>query len=362
MKAAVLRDISRPMEIEEVAIAKPRGREVLVRMVAVGLCHSDLHVLDGDLPNPLPAILGHEAAGVVEQVGPEVRTVRPGDHVVVCLTFHCGHCDQCMKGESNLCLTPEAARTAEEDQRLTHGSESFDQFMKIGGFAEQILVHESGCVAIRKDMPLDRACLIGCGVTTGFGAAVRTAGVRPGETVAVIGCGGVGLAAINGAYVAGAERIIAVDRLPVKLEMARRFGATDTIDASAGDVAKQVRALTEGRGVDHAIEAVGRKETIEAAYAMLGKGGTATVVGVARPDLKLEINALSLLFERKLQGSMMGGVRTTIDIPRYVDLYMQGRLKLDELISRRRPLSEINEGFADMRKGELARSVILFEG
>ena len=209
-------------------------------------------------------------------------------------------------------------------------------------------------------MPFDQACLIGCGVTTGLGAAVNAAKVRPGETVAVIGCGGVGLSAINGAALAGAGRIIAIDMVPAKLELAKQFGATDGIDASLGGVVKQVKTLTNGRGVDHAIEAIGLKQTIEDAFGMLVKGGLATVVGMARYDLKVELPAIAFLNERRIQGSMMGGVRNGIDIPRYVDAYMEGRLKLDELIARRRPLGEINEAFDDMKTGALARTVLTF--
>lgn len=361
MKAAVLRGINVPMAIEDVSISKPQGREVLVRVAAVGLCHSDLHIIDGSFPNPLPAVLGHEVAGVVEQVGPEAYTVKPGDHVVVCLTFHCGHCEQCHSGHSHRCQTPEAQRAASEPSRLAIGDERLDQYLKIGGFAEQVLVHESGVVAVRRDVPFDKLCLIGCGVTTGFGAAVNTCGVRPGETVAVIGLGGVGLAAVNGAAVAGAGRIIAIDRVASKLEMGKLFGATDTIDASTTDVAAAVKELTRGLGVHHAIEAVGSKSTIELSYRLLGKGGRATVIGMTPPDLKIEINAISLLREQGIQGSLMGGVRNSIDIPRYADLYVAGKLKLDELVSRTRPLAEINEGFEDMKKAEIARTVVTFD-
>jgi S-(hydroxymethyl)glutathione dehydrogenase / alcohol dehydrogenase len=361
MKAAVLREVNAPMTIEDVTISKPRGREVLVRVEAVGLCHSDLHVIDGGWPNPLPCVLGHEVAGVVEQVGPEAHTVKPGDHVIVCLTFHCGHCGECHSGNSHRCLTPEAQRGADQPARLTRGDERLDQYMKIGGFAEQVLVHESGVVPIRRDVGLDKVCLIGCGVTTGFGAVINTAKVRPGETVVIIGCGGVGLAAVNGAAVAGAGRIVAVDRVAGKLDMARQFGATDVIDASTTDVAAAMKELTGGLGVPHAIEAIGRKDTIELAYRILGKGGRATIIGMTPPDLKIEISAASLLREQGIQGSLMGGVRNSIDIPRYVDLYMDGRLKLDQLVSRTRPLTEINEGFADMKAAEIARTVVTFE-
>ena len=361
MKAAVLRDLARPMEIEDVQVSKPGPREVLVRVVASGLCHSDLHILEGDLPQSMPAILGHEPAGVVEQVGSEVRTVKPGDHVVVCLTFNCGHCEQCQGGHAYRCREPDTMRDPGEPPRLSQGGAPIEPFMNIGSFAEMILVHESGCVPIRKDMPFDRACLIGCGVTTGFGAATRTANVRAGESVVVIGCGGVGLAAINGAYVAGAARIIAVDRVPGKLDMAKTFGATDGIDPADGDVVEQIMALTGGRGVDHAIEAIGRKETIEAAFNMIAKGGIATIVGVSRPDTLISLPAIAFMREKRIQGSMMGGVRLSIDIPHYVDLYMQGRLKLDEIISQRLKLADVNRGFDDMRRGEVARSVILFD-
>jgi S-(hydroxymethyl)glutathione dehydrogenase / alcohol dehydrogenase len=361
MKAAVMREIGQPMGIEQVSISKPQGREVLVRLMAVGVCHSDLHVLTGDSPHPLPAILGHEAAGIVEQVGPEVHHVKPGDHVIVCLTFHCGHCEHCLGGHTHRCYTPEAMRAPEEPPRLYNATERFEPFMRMGAFAEQILVHDSGVIPIRRDMPFDRACLIGCGVTTGFGAVVNKAQVRPGETVAVIGCGGVGLAAINGAAVAGAGRIIAIDTVASKLELARTFGATDVIDGSAGNVVQQIRELTGKRGVDHAIEAIGLKQTIEDAFNMLVKGGTATVVGMARFDLKVELPAITFLNERRIQGSMMGGVRNAIDIPRYVDFYMEGRLKIDELISRRRPLEEVNEAFDDMKTGGIARTVLMFD-
>ncbi|MCB2073431.1 MAG: Zn-dependent alcohol dehydrogenase [Novosphingobium sp.] len=361
MKAAVMRATNTPMEIEDIAISKPVGREVLVRVAAVGLCHSDLSAFNGTLPSLLPAVLGHEVAGVVEQVGPDAHRLRPGDRVIVCLTFHCGHCEQCHGGNSHRCMTPEASRPETEPPRLSLGSEPLDSFMRIGGFAEQVLVHDSGCIRICDDMPLDRACLIGCGVTTGFGAATRAANVRAGQTIAVIGCGGVGLAAVNGAAVAGAGRIIAVDRVASKLEMARGFGATDGVDASRGSAAEQVMELTGGRGVDHAIEAVGLKPTIELAFGILAKGGVATVVGATSYDTRIELPSIAFLQERVIQGSLMGGVRPSIDIPNYVDLYLQGRLKLDELISRRRPLSEINLAIDDMNKGEIARTVITFD-
>ncbi|MFC3172679.1 Zn-dependent alcohol dehydrogenase [Novosphingobium bradum] len=362
MKAAVLRELGGALGIEDLAIASPRADEVLVRVTAVGLCHSDLHAMQGVPPLPLPMVPGHEVAGVVEQVGENVRRVKPGDSVVVLLTFHCGHCDQCESGHSNRCFPPEARRAATEPHRLCKGAEPIAQFANIGGFAEQVLVHESGCVAITPDIAPDKACLIGCGVTTGMGAAIRSAAVRPGQSVAVIGCGGVGLSAINGAAIAGAGRIVAIDVLPAKLAMAREFGATDTIDASAGGVVEQVLELTRGRGVDHAIECIGRKDTIEAGCAMLGKGGMATIVGVTPPEMRIELSPLHLMLgERRVQGSFMGGVRTMVDIPRYAELYLQGRLHLDQLVSQRLTLDQVNQGFAAMKQGGLARSVIVFD-
>ncbi|WP_298690588.1 Zn-dependent alcohol dehydrogenase [uncultured Sphingomonas sp.] len=361
MRAAVLRDTGAPMTIEDVAIARPGAREVLVRVAAVGLCHSDLHVLTGDIPFPRPAVLGHEAAGIVEAVGSAVQTVKPGDHVIGLLAFNCGHCEQCHGGHTHRCYPAEAARTPGEPARLSIGGEAIAQGWNMGAFAELMLLHESGVVPIRRDMPFDRACVIGCGVTTGLGAVINAAKVRPGESIAVIGCGGVGLSAINGAAISGAGRIIAIDRVSAKLALARSFGATDTIDASHGDLVAQVMALTNGRGVDHAIEAIGLKTTIEAAFDMLAKGGLATVVGAPRADVRIELPAAQLLREKRLQGSMMGGVRKVIDVPRYVDWYLDGRLKLDDLVAERIALSDINRGFDHMRGGGIARSVIIMD-
>ncbi|AIT82190.1 Zn-dependent alcohol dehydrogenase [Novosphingobium pentaromativorans] len=361
MKAAVLRDFSRGLEIENLSVDKPKAHEVLVRVAASGLCHSDLHILGGDIPFPLPTILGHEVSGIVEQVGTEVRTVKPGDHVVVSFTFHCGHCAECHTGHAYRCAPPEQLRGAQEPPRLSDGAAGLGQFCSIGGFAEQVLVHESGCIPINRDMPLDRACLLACGVSTGFGAAANTAGVRPGETVAVIGCGGVGLPAISGAFSCGAGRVIAVDRIAGKLDLARRFGATDTVDASSGDVIEQVMALTGGRGVDHAIECIGRPSTMEQAFAMLARGGTATICGAGSPGEHISIPSLSFIREKKIQGSLLGSIRPSVDIPSFVELYLQGRLPLDELISQRLSLAEINKGFDDLRSGEVARSIIVFD-
>jgi S-(hydroxymethyl)glutathione dehydrogenase / alcohol dehydrogenase len=359
MKAAVLRTIGQPLSIEDVHIGLPGPREVLIRTAATGVCHSDLHFIDGAYKHPLSAVLGHEAAGIVEKVGSEVRTVKPGDYVVTCLSAFCGHCDYCLTGHMSLCPSPDVQRGKEEPPRLSQADGPMNQYLNLSAFAEQMLVHEHACTAIRKDMPLDVAALIGA-VTTGVGAVIHTAGVRPGETVAIIGCGGVGLAAINGAAIAGAGRIIAIDRIPAKLRMASLFGATDLIDATDGDLAKRVRELTGG-GVHHSFEAIGLKATAEEAFKMLRRGGTATIIGMIPPGVKIELSGADFLTEKRIQGSYMGSNRFPVDMPRYVDFYLNGRLKLDEMISARIALEQVNAAFEEMKRGELARSVIVFD-
>ncbi|MDR3512323.1 MAG: Zn-dependent alcohol dehydrogenase [Caulobacteraceae bacterium] len=360
MKAAVLREVRTPLQIEDVQINKPGPHEVLIRTVAAGVCHSDLHFVEGSYPYPLPAVLGHESAGVVEQVGSEVRTVKPGDHVITCLSAFCGHCDQCLTGHMSLCVSPETRRGKEEEPRLLQAPGNMNQFLNLSSFAEQMLIHEHACVAIRKDMPLDRAALIGCSVTTGVGAVIHTSNVRPGETVAVIGCGGVGLAAINGASIAGAGRIIAIDMIGSKLNLAKNFGATDVVDASQGDPVAQVMEMTGG-GVHHSFEAIGLKTTTEQAFRMLRRGGTANVIGMIPVGTKIELHGPDFLQEKRIQGSLMGSNRFPVDMPRFVDFYMSGKLKLDDLISRRIKLNQVNEALAELKTGELARSVIVFD-
>ncbi len=360
MKAAVFREAKKPMTIEEVQVSKPGPREVLVRTMAAGICHSDLHFFDGGFPVGLPSILGHEAAGIVEQVGSEVRSVKPGDHVVTCLSAFCGHCPHCVSGRLNLCVSPETKRGENEETRLNKPAESVTQFMNLSAFAEQMLVHENALVSINREMPFDRAALLGCGVLTGTGAVFNTARIRPGETVAVIGCGGVGLSAINGAAIAGAGRIIAIDMLENKLQMAKAFGATDLINASEGNVVERVVEMTAG-GVQHALECIGLKPTAEQAFQMLCRGGGATIVGLIPLGTKLELDSYHLLHERRIQASYMGSNQFPIDLPNLVNFYMQDKLKLDELISQHISLEQINQGMEDLRSGELARSVIMFD-
>jgi S-(hydroxymethyl)glutathione dehydrogenase / alcohol dehydrogenase len=360
MKAAVLREINKPLEIEDIQHGDPGPREVLIRTVAAGVCHSDLHFQNGSYPYPLPAVLGHESAGIVEAVGADVTYVKPGDHVITCLSAFCGHCEYCLTGHMSLCQEPELQRGEAQPPRLAKKEETMWQFLNLSSFAEYMLVHEHTIAKIREDMPMDRAALIGCAVTTGVGAVIHTAKVEPGSTVAVIGCGGVGLSAINGAAIAGAARIIAVDMVPGKLELARKFGATDVVNAKDNDPVEAVREMTGG-GVHYSFEAIGLKATAEQAFKMLARGGTATIIGMIPVGTNIELHGPEFLMERKLQGSNMGSNRFRVDMPRFVEFYLQGRLHLDDLISRRIRLEDVNDGMEALKTGEVARSVIMFD-
>lgn len=360
MKAAVLHEVGHPLTVEEVQLDNPHSREVLVRTAAVGVCHSDLHYIEGLYTVPKPVILGHESAGVVEKVGSEVRYVSPGDHVITCLSVFCGHCEFCTTGKPFSCENPETGRDPGQPPRITQNGREMHQFYSLSSFAEQMLIHEHALVKIRQDMPLDRAAVIGCAVTTGFGAVIHTADIQVGSTVAVIGCGGVGLSAINGAAIAGAGRIIAVDVKASKLELARHFGATDVINAVESDPVRTVRDLTNG-GVEYAFEALGLKQTSEQAFRMLRTSGVATIIGMVPEGQTIEVDAADLLNDKRLQGSNMGSNHFRVDMPRFVDFYLDGKLKLDDMISRRIDLAQINEAFTEMKRGEVARSVITFD-
>ncbi|HXD02854.1 MAG TPA: Zn-dependent alcohol dehydrogenase [Novosphingobium sp.] len=360
MKAAVFREVGKPLAVENIRIDKPGPHEVLIRTVASGLCHSDLHFIDGVIPAKFPVVLGHESAGIVEQVGSEVRTVRPGDHVITCTNSFCGHCSQCLTGHANLCDSPETRRGEAETPRLSDAAGAITHFANVSGFAEQIITHEHGVVAMRRDMPFDRAALIGCAVSTGFGAVVNAVKLQPGETIVIIGCGGVGLSAINSAAIAGAGRIIAIDLAAEKRQLATLFGATDFICAAETDPVEAVIELTGG-GAPHVLECIGSKRTAEQAFAMLARGGMATILGMIAPGVNLEIPGAHFIAEKKIQGCLMGSSRFPVEMPRLVDFYLSGRLKLDDLISRRISLEQVNEGFDEMRGGKLARSVIMFD-
>src|SRR5438128_11673098 len=360
MKAAVLHEVNKPLAIEDVEIIKPGRHEVLIRTAFAGLCHSDLHFIEGLYPHPLPVVLGHESAGIVEQVGPEVTYVKKGDHVITCLSVFCGTCENCTTGRPAICTDTSVKLLPGKAERLKLKGKQLHTFTNLSSYAEMMLVHENAVVKIRDDFPLDRAALIGCAVITGYGAAVNTAKVAPGETVAVIGCGVVDMAAINGAAIAGAGRIIAVDTNPVKLQLATKLGATDIVDPARGDVVQQVRELTGG-GVHYSFEVLGRKETAEQSFAMLAAGGTATIVGMIPFGQKIELHGFDFLRERRIQGSSMGSNHFRVDMPRLVEFYMRGKLHLEDWISAKLKLSELNEGFANMKAGKTLRSVIMFD-
>ena len=363
MKAAVFRQVHEPLTIESVEVDEPWGREVLVKTAATGVCHSDLHVVDGlgrwSLDQPI--VLGHEGAGVVEAVGAEVTTVRPGDHVVGCLSGFCGSCAQCLSGHPNLCTGGVVRRPESARPRLSQRGQPFRQFTDVGSYAEYMLLHENSVVKIEPDLPLDRAALVGCGVLTGVGAALRSSGLEAGQTVAVFGCGGVGLSIVQGARIGGARQIIALDQFDNKLDMAGTVGATHLVNAAKEDPVKAVRELTGGAGVDHAFEAVGNPTLVRQAIESLAIRGTATIVGVLPPDAMIEFPWMAIRPECKVQTSRMGSNRFRIDIPRYLEFYRQGRLLLDEMVTRRGRLEDVNDAFRAMRAGEVARTVLIFD-
>jgi len=355
MKAAVLREAKKPLVIEEVSIDDPGPGQILVKTGASGVCHSYLHFIEGSWPIQTPAVLGHEAAGVVERIGEGVTYVAPGDHVILLFTPFCGTCRYCTTGRPNLCgegrsLTP----------TLKIGDRAVAPFLSMSSFAEYMVVPQGGVVKIREDVPMTTAALVGCSVMTGVGAAINTAKVEPGSSCAVIGTGGVGLNVIQGCALAGAEKIIAIDINTNKLEMAREFGATHFVDASKEDPVQQVQQLTGG-GADYAFEVIGLPSAITQAFNMVRRGGEAIVVGMAPIGSEVSISAPAFLAEKVLRGCVYGSTRPRYDMPRILDLYMAGKLKLDELVSRTYPLEGINDAFQAMKNGEVARSVIVFD-
>ncbi|MDT7944247.1 MAG: Zn-dependent alcohol dehydrogenase [Dehalococcoidia bacterium] len=362
IRAAVFRRPHEPLSVEEVDLAPPKAGEVLVKIAACGVCHSDLHFLEGRVPIASPAVLGHEAAGVVEQVGEGVSYVAPGDHVVISFVPACGQCHYCLVGRPNLCTLGNRATATgtllDGTTRLSQGSQPIYHEACVAGFATYAVVPEISLAKIRPDMPLDRAALLGCGVMTGVGAVFNTAKVPPGSDVAVIGCGGVGLNVVQGAALAGAARIIAIDILDHKLELAKEFGATHVVNASREDPVAMVRRISPG-GVDYAFEVIGHPETMRQAFDMARRGGMAIVVGLAPAGSQVSLPTGAFMMEKTITGSAYGGTRFRVDIPRLVELYMTGRLKLDQLISRVYPLDHINEAFDALRRGEVARSIII---
>jgi Zn-dependent alcohol dehydrogenase len=359
--AAVLYEIKTPLVIEDVEVLEPRAHEVLVRWVANGVCHSDLHVVTGDYPHPLPVVLGHEAAGVVEKVGPGVESVRPGDHVCSSYIPSCGRCWYCIGGQPTMCALRDKPRWFMLDgtARFRRDGIELHHFLQVSGYATRSVVLEESVIPIRKDAPLDVVCLVSCGVLAGAGPVFNRAKIPPGASVAVFGCGGVGLNTIQAARMVGAGKIIAVDVVPRKLAWAEEFGATHVVDASKEDPVARVHVLSGTGGVDYAFEVVGMQATVEQALASTHRGGTCVMVGVCPSGTRLSIDPTLLLQQRVLTGSSFGGGHQRTDVTMLIDLYMSGKYKLDELVSRRLPLAALNEAFDLMVQGEVKRSVIV---
>lgn len=360
IRAAVLHEFGEPLVVEELQLDPPKAGEVLVRMAASGVCHSDLHVVQGIHPTDLPVVLGHEGAGVVEEVGPGVAGLAPGDHVLLTWLPYCGHCKQCARGWPNRCEnTAWYDSTMEDGTCRLHSNGRQVHHYNTSSFAERSVVPARTAVKVDPDLSLTELALMGCAVMTGVGAVLNTARVRPGDAVAVVGCGGVGLNVVQGARIAGAGTIIAIDRIAAKLELARELGATAVVDASAVDPVDAVQQLVPG-GVDHAFEALGRPETIETALALTGRGGQSVLIGMAPPDVRVGLDALTMTFEERcVRGSWYGSCVPLRDIPLLVALYRQGRLRLDPLITPC-TLDDVNDAFGRMQAGERARSVIVY--
>jgi S-(hydroxymethyl)glutathione dehydrogenase/alcohol dehydrogenase len=358
MRAAVFVGTDQPLAIEDVKPAPPGPQDVVVEIGASGVCHSDLSLMRGYVPLPPGMILGHEGTGRVVEVGKEVTKVKKGDRVVASFVPACGTCWYCLRDQSNHC--EEETRTMMTMRGTRADGSPYMCMTGLGTFAEAVTTSEHSVVPIRGDVPDEQLALIGCGVTTGVGAALNTAAVQPGSTVAVVGCGGVGQAVVQGARIAGAARIIAVDMVPMKREQAKKFGATDGVDPKQGDAVAQVRELTGGRGVDYAFEVIGLPETILQTYAMARNGGTVCIVGMARADAMVTFPAFQLFFEEKrILGSKYGSAHVRRDFQRFIDLIETGRLDTTHMVSRKIKLEQVNEGFRAMEAGEVIRSVIV---
>jgi S-(hydroxymethyl)glutathione dehydrogenase/alcohol dehydrogenase len=359
IRAAVIEEPGTPFVVRDVVVADPVGAEVLVDVRASGLCHSDLHFAQSGLGLPAPFVLGHEIAGVVLAIGDDVSGLAPGDHVVGTLIQACGECDQCRAHRPYRCSVPGATMRGPEDApRLRSADAPVFGAFGLGGFAERVLTHQNQLVRIDPAVPFPEACLLGCSVITGVGAVLNAARVREGESVVVIGLGGVGLNVLSGARLAGAGRIVGVDVNPAKLELARKLGATDVIDASAGDPTAAVLDRTGG-GADHVFEVIGRRSTAEQAIGMLGVGGTAWMIGIHQPGQPIEVDVNTLLApQRGIRGVFMGASDFRVDIPRYAELFLRGELNLTDLVSSEIGIDDINDAYERLRAGETTRSVI----
>ena len=359
MKAAVCRAFNEPLVIEELELEGPQAGELVVDVKACAICHSDITYMDGGWGGALPALYGHEAAGVVSAVGPETPGVAVGDHVVVTLIRSCGQCFYCSRGDRVMC---ETVLPLSERQPITDASGApVAQMMNVGSFAEQVLVHHSQIAVMPKDVDFAVASLLGCGVITGVGAAINTTSISPGESVVVIGTGGVGLNCIQGAALSGANPLIAVDVNDAKLEAAKAFGATHGINSTSADVAAEVKALTNGRMAEHVLVSVGVGPAIEAGIGLMSKGGETIIVGMPPTGVTTTFDPSWLASDsQRIVGSKMGSAQVPVDIPQLVGLYRGGRLKLDELVTKRYPLEEINEAVAAVKRGEALRNVVVF--
>lgn len=359
MKAAILEAANQPLIIEDVDIIDPRAGEVLVRTSCSGVCHSDLHFVDGSWQLPMACVLGHEASGVVEAIGAGVTYVKPGDRVIMSFKPFCGKCYYCLGGRPNLCNDPEIGAAAAS--RLTHNGKPILQFASVGSFAEMMVTSENGLVKIPDEMPMAEAALIGCGVMTGVGAALYTAQVPGGADVAIIGCGGIGLNIVQGCRIAGAAKIIAIDIIDSKLEMATNFGATHTINSKdVDDLEGAIKEITGGVGVEYAFEAIGVPAAATQAFNITRAGGTTVVVGMHPLGSEISIPGPAFLQEKKLIGCMYGSTRFREHMPKLIDLFLQDKLDLTSLVSRRLKLEDVNEAFRSMKAGEVARSVLEF--
>lgn len=364
IQAALLLEAGQPFIIEELTLQEPRAGEVLVKIAASGVCHSDYHVQTGTTRHPMPCVCGHEGAGVVEAVGPNVSRVRVGDHVVLSWAPDCGHCFYCLNGQPNLCETFTAPIWAgtmlDGTPRLSYRGQPVYHYCGLASFAEYAVVPQESCIPIRKDVPLAVASLVGCAVATGVGAALYTAAVRPGESVVIYGAGGIGLNILQGAVLCGASTLIAVDTNQTKMQMARDFGATHALLAGP-DALDAIRDLTGGRGADHVFEAVGLPAVQEAAFEAVRPGGTLTLVGLSPMGSGTNLpGAVITRQEKVIRGSYYGSVNAHRDFPLFIDLYMNGQLKLDQMVSHQYALEDINQAYADMLSGEVARGVIVF--
>jgi len=363
MKAAVLYETNTPLKVEKVTLDEPQANEVLVKIMATGVCHSDLHFMKGEMPVPVPVVPGHEGAGIVEKVGPGVTTLQPGDHVVMMVAFSCGKCRYCIEGKPTMCVEnlpiQSMATLPGGGIRLHKGKQPLNHMFGLASYAEYAVVHERSCVKVRDDAPLDVLCLLGCGTSTGIGAAINSTGIKPGESIAIFGCGGVGLSAVMGAKLAGAGKIIAVDTLDKKLKMAGKLGADHLIDASTDDPMSKVMEFTGG-GADYALECIGNVNVMTQAFASIRFGGKLIVVGMAPLGTVFSIATYEFLLGKTVTGTVQGDINPQIDIPRYIDLYMNGKLPIDKLITKTYGLDEINQAFEALEKGQVIRSVIKF--